>query len=129
MVKQEFDDLKTKLIASGYNICTTTMNYSDYYYYKGFYKKDNKWEEDRNGMQIILYVYDYTIHSELWERMPPALRDAIHIEVHFDVSRTIDERIELVQNIEHFKNIEDIEWTGEQFYKWVCQLYPEPRKE
>jgi hypothetical protein len=44
------------------------------------------------------------------------------------VSRTIDERIEMIMDWHEDTAIEDVEAQAESFYQWVCKEYPEPRR-
>ena len=127
MNKQQFDKLKSELKKLGYRECDTTFNHSDYYLYKSFHKDDNKWDEERAGIQIMLYVYDYTLHKEYRDRLPDNMRNHVGIEIHYDVSRIIDERIEMVQSWHDDTKIEDVEYIAEKFYKWICEIIPEPK--
>ena len=61
--------------------------------------------------------------------MPPLYKNYVGIEIHVDVSRTIDERMDLVFSWNDGKtNIEDVESKAKSFYDWVCKEYPNPNK-
>ena len=128
MNKDQFEPLAQSLYERGYKKHIQYWHKEDYVIGKGFHKKDNKWEEDRNGYQLLLSIYDYSLKRELWNRLPESERNHVGIDVHVDVSRTIDERAELFLTWHDDTTIEEIEKIAESFYEWVCATYPEPRK-
>lgn len=123
MKKKQFDKLAELLYSRGYKKYGQTWHNEDYVIAKGFHKEDNKWEENRSSYQIILSVYDYSG----WHRLPYAQRDHVGIEVHVDVSRTIDERFDLVFAWHNDDNIEEIERIAEEYYQFMCSVFQEPR--
>lgn len=130
MNKKQFDKLEKSLLnEKGYRKYNQHWRREDYGIGKGFHKSDNKWEEDRSVYQIILCVYDYTLHPEFFDRIPKEQRDHVGVEVCFLVSRTVDESMELVFEWHDDTTIEEVEQKAESFYQWVCKEYPEPRKE
>ena len=129
MEKETFENLKTSLLERGYKKFNQQWHHEDYVIAKGFHKKDNQWEENRNAYQILISVYDYTLHPEYWERMSNLEKNHVGLEIHVGVSRNIDERIDMIMAWHDDDNIEDIEAKAESFYQWVCKEYPEPRKE
>ena len=129
MNKDQFEPLAQSLYERGYKKYIQHWHEEDYVIGKGFLKKDNKWEEDRNGYQLLLSIYDYSLKRELWNRLPAKERTHVGIEIHVDVSRTIDEIMELTLIWHDDTTIEEVEKIAESFYEWVCNTYPEPRKE
>lgn len=129
MNKDQFEPLAQSLYERGYKKYIQHWHEEDYVIGKGFHKKDNKWEEDRNGYKLVLSIYDYSLKRELWNRLPESERTHVGIEIHVDVSRTIDERAELYLTWHDDTTIEEVEKIAESFYNWVCNTYPEPRKE
>ena len=91
---------------------------------KSFHRVDNQWDDDMSTYQIILAVYDYS----QWDTLSAEQRNRVGIEIRFDVSRTIDERIDMIMNWYEDTTIEDIEAQAESFYQWICKEYPEPRR-
>lgn len=128
MKKQDFKTLKEFLNKQGYKYYDQQWHNEDYILCKGFHKKDNKWEEDRSAYQIILSIYDYSLKPMYWDRLPDFYKDYIGIEVHIDVSRTVDERIDLILQWEDNTTIEEIEEKAESFYNWACKEYPRPKQ-
>ena len=128
MKKAQFDKLVTQLKERGYKIYNQNWHHEDYVVGKSFHRNDNRWDEDRAGYQLLLSIYDYTLHPEYYDRMPKEARDHVGIEIHVDVSRIIDERMEFTTNLEDNTSIEEVERLAESFYQWVCKEYPKPRK-
>lgn len=124
MKKKQFDDLSEMLYARGYKRYNQHWHHEDYVIGKGFHKDDNLWEEDRSAYQIILSVYDYT--DKNYPNLTDEMRDHVGVEIHFDVSRTIDERIDMDMSWHDTDRIEEIERAAESFYEWVCSFYNKP---
>lgn len=124
MNKKQFDELAEKLYARGYKRYNQHWHHEDYVIGKGFHKDDNLWEEDRSAYQIILSVYDYT--DKNYPNLTDEMRNHVGIEIHFDVSRTIDERIDMDMSWHDTDRIEEIERAAESFYEWVCSFYNKP---
>ena len=130
MKKEQFEKLKAELLERGYRIYDQHWHHEDYVIGKGFHKADNQWEEDRAAYQIIISVYDWTDESkEIYDRLPSDMRNRVGLEIHIDVSRTTDERIDMTISWHDKDLIEDVEWIAEEFYRWVKTIYPEPREE
>lgn len=127
MTKEQFTRLEAKLIKRGYRKYDQHWHHEDYIIGKGFHKEDNQWDDDRNAYQILFSVYDYT--NKNYPQLTEEQRNRIGIEVHIDVSRTIDERIELFLPFEiDDATISEIEKKAESFYKWVCRTWKEPKE-
>jgi len=124
MKKAEFDKLEAMLYKRGYHKYIQQLYHEDYVIGKGFHRVDNQWDDDRSAYQIILAVYDYSS----WDKLTVEQRNHVGIEIRFDVSRTIDERIDMIINWYEDTTIEDVEAQAESFYQWVCKEYPEPRR-
>ena len=125
MKQEQFKKLEAKLIKRGYRKYIQKWHHEDYIYGKGFHKEDNQWDDDRTAYQILFSVYDYSNYPELTEEQ----RKRIGVEIHIDVSRTIDERIELFLPFEiDDATIGEIEKKAESFYKWVCRTWKEPKE-
>ena len=127
MNKKQFDELAEGLYARGYKRYNQHWHHEDYVIGKGFHKDDNLWEEDRSAYQIILSIYDYS--DKDYPGLTDEMRNHVGIEIHFDVSRTIDERIEMDMAWHDIDRIEDIEQAAESFFEWVCSFYVKPREE
>lgn len=127
MNKKQFDKLAESLYKRGYKKYNQQWHHEDYIIGKGCHEEDNKWEEDRTAYQILLSIYDYS--DKNWPNLPPEMKDRVGIEIHIDVSRTIDERIEMCMAWHDNDCIEGIECKAEEFYRWVCQTWPFPREE
>lgn len=129
MNKEQFDKLASSLYERGYKKYNQQWSNEDYVICKEFHKKDNIWEENRSAYQIILSIYDYTIPQEWSYRLPKDMKKKVGIEIHIDISRTINERVDLVLAWDDDTTIEEVESVAESFYKWVCSTYPEPPKD
>ena len=128
MNKEQFDKLEKQLLDRGYKKYNQHWHHEDYVVGKSFHRTDNRWDEERAGCQLLLSIYDNTLHPEYYDRMPKESRDHVGIEIHVDVSRIIDERMEFTTNWEDNTSIEEVERLAESFYQWVLTAYPEPRK-
>ena len=129
MNKDQFEPLAKSLYDRGYKKYNQQWHHEDYVIGKGFHKKDNQWEEERNGYQLLLSIYNYSLKRELWDRLSAKERTHVGIEIHIDVSRIIDERMDLTLAWHDDTTIEEVEKIAESFYNWVCTVYPEPRKQ
>jgi len=129
MDKKQFEPLADSLYNRGYKKYNQQWHHEDYIIGKGFHRNDNQWKEDRSTYQILLSIYDYSLKKELWDRLPESERNHVGIEIHIDVSRTIDERMDLILTWHDDTTIKEVEKIAESFYNWVCITYPEPRKQ
>lgn len=128
MKKVEFDKLEAMLHKRGYHKYMQHWNHEDYVIGKGFHRVDNQWDDDRSAYQILLSIYDYSMRRDLWDRLPVDYRNRVGIEIRFGISRTIDERIDMIMDWHEDTTIEDVEAQAESFYQWVRKEYPEPRR-
>lgn len=126
MNKEQFDKLEKQLLDRGYKKYNQHWHHEDYVIGKSFHRNDNQWDEERAGYQLILSIYDYTLHPEYHDRMAKEMQDYVGIEIHVDVSRIIDERKEFTTTWRDESTIEEVEHLAENFYQWVCKEYPEP---
>ena len=124
MTQAQFKKLGKMLYKRGYTKYIQRWNHEDYVISKGFHRVDNQWDDDRSAYQILLAIYDYS----QWDILPVKQRNRVGIEIRFAVSRTIDERIDMIMNWYEDTTIEDVEAQAESFYQWVCKEYPEPRR-
>ena len=129
MNKDQFTKLEILLKEKGYRRYNQQWHHEDYILGKSFHKDDNQWEEDRPAYQILISIYDYSIKPEYWDRMPPEMRDRVGLEVHVDMSRTIEERLEFCFAWHDDDTIENVEKLAEGYYLSMCLLLPEPREE
>ena len=127
MNKQKFEELKVQLFNNSYRQYNQQWHHEDYIIGKAFHKDDNQWEEDRAAYQIIISVYDWTCRPEYFDRVPKPFRDRVGLEVHVDMSRIIDERLELVFDWKDSDTIEEVERLAEEYYNAMCKIVPEPR--
>ena len=128
MNKEQFNKLEKQLLEHGYKKYTQHWHHEDYVLGKSFHREDNQWDEDRAGCQVLLSIYDYTLHPEYYDRILKEHRDHVGIEIHVDVSRVIDERMEFTTTWADDMTIEEVEHMADSFYRWVLTAYPEPRK-
>lgn len=129
MNKHRFEELKTQLLNNGYRQYDQQWHHEDYIIGKSFHKDDNQWEEDRAAYQILISVYDWTLHPECFDRVPESYRDRVGLEVHVDISRIIDERLELIFDWKESDTIEKVEELAEEYYNAMYKIVPEPRKD
>lgn len=130
MNKQEFEKLEKLLLKSGYRKYDQQWHHADYIIGKSFHKGDNKWEENRAAYQILISVYDYTLKSHpFYDRLPIDMRNKVGLEVHVDVSRIIDERLDLTFDWKDSDTIEKVERLAEEYYNAMCKIVPEPRRD
>lgn len=128
MKKEQFDKLEKQLLDRGYKKYNQHWHREDYVIGKPFHRGDNRWDEDRAGYQLLLSIYDYTLHPEYYDRMTKEQRNHVGIEIHVDVSRIIDERMDFTTSWRDETTIEEVERLAESFYQLVLTAYPEPRK-
>lgn len=128
MNKEQFDKLEKQLLERGYKKYHQYWHHEDYMLGMSFHREDNQWDEERAGSQLLLSVYDYTLHPEFYDRIPKEQRNYVGIEIHVDVSRIINERMGFTTNWEDNTSIEEVECLADSFYQWVLTVYPEPRK-
>lgn len=129
MIKEEFEKIEQSLIERGYRKYNQQWHHEDYVIGKAFHKDDNQWEEDRAAYQILISVYDWTLHPEYFDRVSESYRDRVGLEVHVDISRIIDERLDLTFGWKESDTIDQIEYLAEEYYNAMCKIVPEPRKD
>lgn len=127
MNKLQYVKLEEELLKRGYKKYQQNWKHEDYGLGKSFLREENKWDEDRSCYQILLNIYDYSIHPEFHDRIPKEQRDHVDIEVTVMVSRTVDERVEMAFAWNDDTVIERVENIAKHFYQWVCDEQPEPR--
>lgn len=127
MKKNDFNKLETALKERGYKMYRQHWHSEDYVLGTAFRRKDNRWDESRASYQVLLSVYDYTLHPEYHDRLPEGQRDHVGIDIRVNVSRVIDERLELSVKWDDDMTIEEVECIADSFYRWVLTAYPEPR--
>lgn len=128
MNKEKYRKVEKELLERGYRRYDQNWNLEDYVIGKGFHKEDNKFEEDRSAYQILLSIYDMSLHKEWWDRMSSETRQSVGITIRFGISRTVNERIDLEMSWHDDTKIEDVEEFAENFFKFIQQQYPKPRK-
>lgn len=128
MNKEQFDKLESQLIERGYKKYNQHWHNEDYVLGMSFHRDDNRWDGDRAGYQILLSIYDYTLHPEFQCRMTKEQLEHVGVEVRVMVSRTIDERMDFSTTWGDDMTIEEAECLADSFYRWVITAYPEPRK-
>ena len=126
MNKEEFTELEKILVAKGYQKYGQRWHHEDYVYGKGV--GQSRWEEGRRCYHIILSIYDYTLDHSFNYKLSEQERNHVGIEVHVNVSRTIDERAELILPWHDDTTIEEVEKAAGAFYQFVCRQWPEPRE-
>ena len=129
MIKEEFEKLEQSLVESGYRKYDQHWHHENYIIGKSFHREDNQWEEGRAAYQIIISVYDWTLYPEYFDRVPESYRNRVGLEVHIDISRTIDERLDLIFDWKDSDTIEEVERLAEEYYNAMCKIVPEPRKD
>lgn len=129
MNKQQFEELKTQLLNNGYRQYNQQWHHEDYIIGKSFHKDDNQWEENRASYQILISVYNWTLHLGYFDRIPELYRNRVSLEVHVDMSRTIDEKLDLTFDWKESDTIESVEQLAEEYYNAMCKIVPEPRKD
>ena len=60
MNKKQYDELEKSLKESGYKMYNNPFNNADYYLCKSLHKADNRWDEGRSALQILLYIKEGT---------------------------------------------------------------------
>lgn len=129
MNKEQFESLKDILYKRGYKRYDQHWHSEDYVIGKPFHN-DNKWDEDRAAYQILISVYDWTDSSkEFYSRLPDNMKNTVGLAVHAAMSRTIDERLDLVFSFHDNDTIEEVERLTEAWYNAMCLIIPEPREE
>lgn len=130
MNKRQFAKLEALLKEHDYRMYDQHWHHEDYVWGKSFHKSDNQWEEGRAAYQILISVYNWSNpDKDIYTRLPADMRDRVGLEVHIDMSRTIDERLELVFAWHGNDTIEQIEYVAEQYYNAMCTIFKKPREE
>lgn len=130
MNKEQFDELKAQFLNNGYKQYGQQWHHEDYIIGKSFHKWDNPWEEGRAAYQIIISVYDWTIKEKpFYNNLPEGMKKRVGLEVHIDMSRVIDERLDLTFDWKESDTIEKVEQLAEEYYNAMCRIIPKPRKD
>lgn len=129
MKKEKFEAIKAELFGRGYHQYIQHWMREDYSIGNGFHRDDNQWTDDRASYQIILNVYDNTLHPEFMSRFSKFQENnMVWLDVVILVSRTLDERVEMTITWYEDTTIDEIEEYAEQFYQWVTKIWPTPRE-
>lgn len=129
MTKQQFTMFKATLQDRGYKQYIQQLYHADYILCKSFHKEDNKWKDGRAAYQIIIAVYDWSDETkDIFTRLPSEMQNQVGLEVHVDISRTIDERFELVFPFYDNDTIEEVERIAEEYYQAMCKIIPKPKE-
>ena len=76
MNKKEYEKLEKSLLEEhGYKKYIQNWHNEDYTLGKSFHRADNQWDDERSGYQLLLNIYDYSIHPEYHDRLPKVKRD------------------------------------------------------
>lgn len=124
MNKQEFEQLEKLLFERGYRKHNQQWHHEDYIIGKAFHKYDNQWEEGRAAYQIIISVYDWALHPEYFDGVSESYKNRVGLEVHIDISRVIDERLDLTFDWKESDTIKEIEKLAEEYYNFMCKTIP-----
>jgi hypothetical protein len=129
MTKQKFINFEASIKDRGYTKYNQQLYHADYILCKSFHKEDNKWEDGRAAYQIIIAVYDWSDETkDIFTRLPSGMQNKVGLEVHVDMSRIIDERLELVFAFNDNDTIEEVERIAEEYYQAMCKIIPKPRE-
>ena len=130
MTQEELEKVEAYLKENGYRKGGKPVHCNaDRYWYKAFGKKDNPYKEGRSLYQVLLNVYDW---RKYWDRDPNMRKfnRAASITATISVSRTIDEpSITLNWDLRDGINLNDIEDTASEFFKYVNENFGAPPKE
>ena len=113
MKSEQYIQLKNELGKNGYRHSGYGIaSAASHSYYKPFRKYHNPYDdEERSCYQIFYEVYDY-------RALAPRAAIDYGIEVRLAVSRTMDDRVDLVIPYEG-QSISYFETLAESFYEWV----------
>lgn len=118
MTIEEILRLESLLEKRGYTKSSSKslrLTNEDHYWYKGFERNNNPYEEGRAQYQVFFAIWDFEKYQ----------RDAgWSFQVYVEVSRTISELVKIVlTSIDSNSTIEEVEQMAERFFKFVDENF------
>lgn len=114
--KKEFEGLEQHLLNVGFKRYNGSINSEDFYYYKTLHTTEHDDDnETRSDLKLIFQVYDFSKYPQCTDE------HFLHLSVLVNVSRNIDERIELTIMNDSINGIMDYEDIAIKFYEFTCE--------
>jgi hypothetical protein len=114
--KKEFEVLEQHLLNVGFKRYNRSINSEDFYYYKTLHTTEpDDDNETRSDLKLIFQVYDFSKYPQCTDE------SFLHLSVLVNVSRNIDERIELTIMNDSINGIMDYEDIAIKFYEFICE--------
>ena len=118
MTIEEILRLESLLEKRGYRKSSSKglrLTNEDHYWYKGFGRKNNPYEEGRAQYQVFFAIWDFEKYQ----------KDAgWSYQVYVEVSRTVSELVKIVlTSIDSSSTIEEVEQMAEKFFKFVDENF------
>ena len=119
MTHEEYNKFEKQLTERGYRRFERSLNNEDWNYFKSFGK--SKKEDSRSNYQICFSIFDFSqyAHNDDTLRKNPK-----SFMCYVLVSRTVDERIDLMLVSGGRITIDDAEKRAESFFHWVEENIP-----
>ena len=111
--KTDFKPFCQSLLENGFKKYNGQIHNEDYYFYKPLVRIENEYGDRRSVLQVFFSVYDFSKYSEFPHP------DNLHLQAEIQVSRNMDERIDLIIDAEKFNSIEELEEFALNFYEFI----------
>ena len=111
----DFKQFESDILNSGFKKYNGKLHNEDYYLAKTLHRSEpNEDGDTRSDLLLFLSVYNFSKY--------PAYQndDFMHIQPEINVSRTIEERIDLIVDQNIIKSIVDLEQFAFKFYDFIC---------
>ena len=117
---REYKEFESDLIIMGFKKYNGKLHSEDYYLAKTIHRTEPDEDGDtRSDLQLFICVYDFSKYPACTEA------DFMHLQVEINISRNIDERIDLIVNDKICKSIHDLELFAFKFYDFIASNVPE----
>ena len=111
----DFKQFESDILNSGFKKYNGKLHNEDYYLAKTLHRSEPDEDGDTcSDLQVFLSVYNFSKY--------PAFPndDFMYIQPEINVSRTIEERIDLIVDQNIIKSIVDLEQFAFKFYEFIC---------
>ena len=111
----DFKQFESDILNSGFKKYNGKLHNEDYYLAKTLHRSEpNEDGDTRSDLIVFLSVNNFSKY--------PAYQndDFMHIQPEINVSRTIEERIDLIVDQNIIKSIVDLEQFAFKFYEFIC---------
>ena len=119
MTQEEYNKFEKQLTERGYRRFERTLSNEDWNFFKSFGK--SKYEEGRSNYQLCFSIFDFPKYDRMDENVA---KNPKSFMCYVLVSRTVDERIDIMLASGGRITIDEAEERAASFFHWVEENIP-----